>query len=146
MNKKTLFSLLFLGIICFLALPVFSEEGTTGEAAKEEAATAEPQAEQPAAPAEQSMPKYKASVIKSVQEALKTDGSYSGEATGNLDDATTEAIKKFQDKKGLKADGIPGPKTREALGIGAPAPKEEAKPSEEKKEEGKSEPSEKAPE
>jgi len=160
--KKTLFSLfLLIGMICFLALPVFAEE-EAGTAPKQEAAPAEPQAAQPTAPAapeaapaaeekaEPAMPSYKASTIKAVQEALKTDGSYSGEVNGKLDDATIEAIKKFQEKKGLKADGIPGPKTREALGIGAaPAPKEEAAPApaaEEKKEEGKAESTETAPE
>ena len=151
MIKKTFLPLLLVGFICFLALPVFSEEGT-GEAAKMEAAPVEaaqpatpeatPAAEEKAAP---EMPKYKASTIKAVQEALKADGSYSGEANGNLDDATTEAIKKFQEKKGLKADGIPGSKTREALGIGAASePKKEtaAAPAPEEKEEGKSEKSE----
>lgn len=147
MFKKTLLSLLLVGMICFIALPVYSEEGT-GEAAKKEAAPAEPAAAKPAAEekAAPEAPKYKASVVKAIQEALKTDGSYSGEATGKLDDATTEAIKKFQEKKGLKADGIPGAKTREAMGIGAaPATKEEAAapaPAPEKKEEGKSEQSE----
>ena len=146
MIKKTFLSLLLVGFICFLALPVFSEEGT-GEAAKMEAAPAEPQAAQPAAEekAAPEAPKYKASVVKAIQEALKADGSYSGEANGNLDDATTEAIKKFQEKKGLKADGIPGSKTREALGIGAASePKKEtaAAPAPEEKEEGKSEKSE----
>ncbi len=145
MLKKTFISLLLVGIFCFIALPVFAEEAT-GEAAKMEAAPAE-KAAQPAAE-EKAMPeapKYKASVVKAIQEALKADGSYSGEATGKLDDATTEAIKKFQEKKGLKADGIPGAKTREAMGIGAaPAPKEEAAPAKEpeKKEETKPEKSE----
>jgi len=127
MSKKILFSLLLIGLVSFIALPAFAEEQTAA-ATEEKAATAAPAEAAPAAaaPAAEApaTPKYKTSTIKAVQEALKAKNEYSGEATGNLDEATAEAIKKFQETNKLKADGIPGPKTREALGIGAA--KEEA--------------------
>jgi len=59
--------------------------------------------------------KFKKQTICEVQKALKALGYYSGEITGILDDSTAEAIKAFQKDKGLKADGIPGRKTRKAL-------------------------------
>ena len=145
MSKKILFSLLLIGLVSFIALPAFAEEQPAA-ATEEKAASAAPAEAAPAAEAP-ATPKYKTSTIKAVQEALKAKDEYNGEATGNLDDATVEAIKKFQEKNKLTADGIPGPKTREALGIGAA--KEEAAPAAEKAPEkagSETQSSEKAPE
>jgi peptidoglycan hydrolase-like protein with peptidoglycan-binding domain len=40
--------------------------------------------------------------IREIQTALQKDGSYQGEPNGKWDDATVEAMKKFQDKNGLR--------------------------------------------
>ena len=53
--------------------------------------------------------------IRQVQDKLKTLGLYSGEVTGNAGSKTTAAIKAFQEKYGLTADGIPGNATLKKL-------------------------------
>ena len=40
---------------------------------------------------------------------------YAGDATGELNDATKEAIRAFQASAGLQTDGVPGPRTQSAL-------------------------------
>jgi peptidoglycan hydrolase-like protein with peptidoglycan-binding domain len=64
-----------------------------------------------------------------IQTALQKDGSYQGEPTGKWDAATTEAMKKYQDKIGVtptgKIDAISLNKLglgSETAGKGAPAP------------------------
>lgn len=49
--------------------------------------------------------------VKSVQTKLKALGLYSGEITGNVGEKTEAAIKAFQSRYGLTADGIAGPQT-----------------------------------
>ena len=49
--------------------------------------------------------------VQSVQTMLKALGFYSGDVTGNIGTKTEAAIKAFQSKYGLTADGIPGTKT-----------------------------------
>ena len=49
--------------------------------------------------------------VKSVQTKLKAMGLYAGEITGNVGEKTEAAIKAFQKKYGLTADGIAGPQT-----------------------------------
>ncbi len=51
------------------------------------------------------------STVRSVQEKLKALGIYSGSITGNAGDKTIAAIKAFQERYGLTADGIAGPQT-----------------------------------
>ncbi len=55
--------------------------------------------------------------ITAVQTKLKTGGMYSGEATGKLDDATREAIKKWQAANGVKVTGTLNKETLEKMGI-----------------------------
>ena len=55
-------------------------------------------------------------VIK-VQKRLKQWGYYSGSVDGIFGSGTLAAVKSFQRKNGLAADGIVGPKTAAALGI-----------------------------
>lgn len=43
--------------------------------------------------------------IKTVQAMLKERSLYSGEQTGKLDDATRDAIKKYQEAEGIKVTG-----------------------------------------
>jgi len=55
--------------------------------------------------------------VKEVQRRLKQWGYYSGEVDGIYGPATVAAVKKFQQKNGLKADGIAGKSTYAALGM-----------------------------
>ncbi len=58
---------------------------------------------------------YKKKTVIWIQHELKTLGYYNGQTNGVLDKETTEAIKAFQKAHGLKADGIPGRRTRHAI-------------------------------
>lgn len=55
--------------------------------------------------------------VKEVQRRLKQWGYYSGAVDGVYGPATAEAVKKFQRKNGLTADGIVGKATYAALGM-----------------------------
>lgn len=55
--------------------------------------------------------------VKQIQQKLKSWGYYNGAIDGVYGSKTVEAVKKFQSKNGLTADGIAGQKTLEALGI-----------------------------
>ena len=55
--------------------------------------------------------------IKAAQQALSKDGLYKGKIDGMIGPMTTNAVKAFQKKEGLKVDGIIGPKTLKALGV-----------------------------
>jgi murein L,D-transpeptidase YcbB/YkuD len=61
---------------------------------------------------------YKTSVIEDVQTALQSEGVYSGQVNGVLDEATMQAVGEFQEQNGIHVSGVPSPKTREALGLG----------------------------
>ena len=89
MKKKYLFFIIMLLIFCFL-VPVcwgISRYGSSGEEVKE------------------------------IQKKLKQWGYYDGEIDGIYGSKTFSAVKKFQTKNGLTADGIAGEKTLSALGI-----------------------------
>lgn len=53
--------------------------------------------------------------VKSIQRALAKAGYFKGPINGNFGPMTLEATKKFQKAKGLKVDGIVGPKTWKKL-------------------------------
>ncbi len=55
------------------------------------------------------------SMVLWIQEALKQLKYYDGSLTGHFGDLTEEAVKDFQKAEGLKADGVAGPKTVQAL-------------------------------
>ena len=55
--------------------------------------------------------------VKKIQQALKKWGYYKGSVDGIFGSGTLAAVKDFQRKNGLTADGIVGPKTASALGI-----------------------------
>lgn len=57
--------------------------------------------------------------VKSIQERLIRWGYLSGEADGIYGPQTEEAVRDFQRKNGLMADGIAGPDTLSALGLPA---------------------------
>ena len=56
-------------------------------------------------------------VVKTIQQKLKNWGYYSGAVDGIYGAKTVAAVKYFQRKNGLTADGIAGPKTLAAMGI-----------------------------
>ena len=53
--------------------------------------------------------------IKDIQACLKNAGFYSGKIDGVKGKQTRKAIREFQESNGLKADGVVGPKTWDAL-------------------------------
>ena len=55
--------------------------------------------------------------VKAVQQALAKDGLYKGKVDGMIGPVTNNAVKAFQKKNGLKADGIIGPMTLKKLGV-----------------------------
>ncbi|MEG1791865.1 MAG: spore cortex-lytic enzyme [Clostridia bacterium] len=55
--------------------------------------------------------------VKTVQTKLKNWGYYSGSIDGIYGNGTATAVKKFQQKNGLTADGVIGSATARALGI-----------------------------
>ena len=55
--------------------------------------------------------------ITEAQTMLKTKGMYTGEATGKLDDATREGLRKFQTENGVKVTGTLNRATLEKMGI-----------------------------
>jgi peptidoglycan hydrolase-like protein with peptidoglycan-binding domain len=57
--------------------------------------------------------------IKDIQTALQKDGSYQGEPTGKWDAATTDAMKKYQDKNGISPTGKIDAVSLNKLGLGS---------------------------
>jgi N-acetylmuramoyl-L-alanine amidase len=57
------------------------------------------------------------SIVTEIQQKLSDWGYYSGSVDGVYGSKTEEAVKYFQSKNGLTADGIVGPATLSALGI-----------------------------
>ncbi len=57
------------------------------------------------------------SAVKTIQQKLKNWGYYKGKVDGIFGSQTKEAVKSFQRKNGLTADGIVGAKTQKALGM-----------------------------
>lgn len=55
--------------------------------------------------------------ITEVQKMLTAKGLYGGSASGKLDDATRESIKKWQENNGIKVTGTLNKETLEAMGI-----------------------------
>lgn len=56
-------------------------------------------------------------VVKKIQTKLKNWGYYSGKVDGIFGPKTTSAVKRFQRKNGLTADGIVGANTAKAMGL-----------------------------
>ena len=57
----------------------------------------------------------KSDAVRRLQEDLKTLNYYTGTVTGNYGTITQEAVRRFQKKNGLAADGIAGPRTLSKL-------------------------------
>ncbi|MCY1714743.1 spore cortex-lytic enzyme [Caproiciproducens galactitolivorans] len=58
------------------------------------------------------------SEVRSIQTKLQNQGYYTGKVDGIFGSLTRTAVIKFQNAKGLTPDGIAGPKTLSALGLG----------------------------
>ena len=59
------------------------------------------------------------SVVSQIQSLLKNQGFYSGAVDGIYGSGTEAAVKRYQQRFGLKADGIAGPQTLAYMGISA---------------------------
>jgi peptidoglycan hydrolase-like protein with peptidoglycan-binding domain len=57
--------------------------------------------------------------ISQIQEALAKDGSFANAPNGKWDDATVEAMRKFQGSHGLNPSGKLDARTLEKLGLGS---------------------------
>jgi peptidoglycan hydrolase-like protein with peptidoglycan-binding domain len=57
--------------------------------------------------------------IKEIQSALSREGAYSGEPTGKWDNATIEAMKKYQGDNGISPTGKIDALTINKLGLGS---------------------------
>jgi len=57
--------------------------------------------------------------ITEIQQALAKDGSFSGTPNGKWDDSTVDAVRKFQESRGLNPSGKLDAKTLQQLGLGA---------------------------
>ncbi len=84
--------------------------GTTGQAAQESASF-------PCVQTAVLRQGSKGGEVKEVQRRLKQWGYYDGPVDGIYGAKTVEAVKKFQRKNGLTADGIAGKSTYQALGM-----------------------------
>ena len=57
--------------------------------------------------------------IKEIQTALQREGAYDGAPTGKWDEATADAMRKYQDKNGLNPTGKIDALSLEKLGLGS---------------------------
>jgi hypothetical protein len=57
--------------------------------------------------------------IREIQTALQREGMYQGDPSGKWDDATVDAMKKYQDKKGLNPTGKIDAISLAKLGLGS---------------------------
>jgi peptidoglycan hydrolase-like protein with peptidoglycan-binding domain len=55
--------------------------------------------------------------VERLQERLREFGFYDGEITGEFDEETRNAVKRFQEEEGLAADGFVGLMTLHALDL-----------------------------
>ncbi len=57
--------------------------------------------------------------IREIQTALQKDGSYEGEPNGKWDNATADAMRKYQDKNGLNPSGKIDAPSLNKMGLGS---------------------------
>lgn len=97
-KKKIAIVLLIITIILFLIYNIFFNEKISSA---------------------QALSKYgsRGEEVRTIQTKLKRWGYYNGSVDGIYGSQTLSAVKWFQSKNGLQADGIAGPKTLAAMGI-----------------------------
>ena len=107
--KKVLFSILFLTLIAIPSSSFAAVKQAKKAAAKKVAVKK--------AAAKKVVKTVSSATVKAVQQALAKDGLFKGKVDGMIGPVTTNAVKAFQKKNGLKADGIIGPMTLKKLGV-----------------------------
>ena len=55
--------------------------------------------------------------VAALQVGLRQHGFYAGTVDGVLGGSTVDAVRRFQSRRGLSVDGVPGARTRSALGL-----------------------------
>ncbi len=108
--KKLFLSVLFLALI---AIPSSSFAMNNAKTAKKTAVKTAVKK----VVAKKAVKTISAAKIKAAQQILAKDGLYKGKVDGMIGPMTTNAVKAFQKKNGLKADGIIGPITLKKLGV-----------------------------
>lgn len=70
-------------------------------------------------PAQETVSRYgdRSEEVRKIQQRLKDWGYFTGDVTGYYGVQTEQAVMKFQRKHGLRASGVAGPDTLEAIGI-----------------------------
>jgi peptidoglycan hydrolase-like protein with peptidoglycan-binding domain len=103
-------------ILSTLALALFT---AGAHAQNTNTASTTKQANTNARPARKHTPVFRANKeqIKQAQTTLKQRAFYAGDATGKLDDATREGLKKYQQAEGLKVTGTLNAATLEKMNI-----------------------------
>jgi peptidoglycan hydrolase-like protein with peptidoglycan-binding domain len=123
MTKRTLL-FIFGAALLMSAAPVVSRAGHPGAAqTSSNSTTAKKKKHSPSKSRKKSRVKGQAAPtpdrIKDIQTALQKDGSYEGQPTGKWDAATTEAMKKYQDKNGISPTGKIDAVSLNKLGLGS---------------------------
>jgi hypothetical protein len=123
MSKRTLL-ILFGAALLMSAAPVVSGAGRPGttqtssaSAKKKKGSSSKSKGKSKGKPKGQAAPT--ADRIKEIQSALQKDGSYQGEPTGKWDAASSEAMKKYQDKNGISPTGKIDAVSLNKLGLGS---------------------------
>jgi peptidoglycan hydrolase-like protein with peptidoglycan-binding domain len=120
MNRRTLLYLFGAALIASAA-PVVSVAGHPGSAQSSSTSSKKKKASSKS----KRTPKVKGQAaptpdrIREIQTALQKDGSYEGEPTGKWDAATTDAMKKYQDKNGIAPTGKIDAVSLNKLGLGS---------------------------
>ena len=120
MSIRTLLSI-FGAALLISAAPVVSKAGLPGAAQSSSTAAKKKKV----ASKSKRKPKVKGQTaptsdrIREIQAALQKDGSYEGSPTGKWDDATTDALRRYQDKNGLNATGKIDAVSLNKLGLGS---------------------------
>ena len=108
--KKVLLSILFISLIAIPASSFASAKPAKKAAAAKKAVMKK-------VAAKKAVKTLSPVTVKAVQQALAKDGFFKGKTDGMIGPVTTNAVKAFQKKNGLKADGIIGPMTLKKLGV-----------------------------
>jgi len=124
MSKRTIL-ILFGASLLISAAPVVSGAGRPSTAQsssasakkKKKSASSKSKGKSKGKPKGQAAPT--ADRIKEIQSALQKDGSYQGEPTGKWDAASSEAMKKYQDKIGVSPTGKIDAVSLNKLGLGS---------------------------